>query len=157
MRKLIENRRKGRVLALEALFQYEFRPEDVNDINKFDWWDDTIPEESLNYAKQLFYGTLRNLKDIDKIIRKYSINWEFDRINKVDKSILRLSIYQLLFETDVNYKVIIDEAVEISKCFSTEKSYKFINGILDKFCIDYLKKNEEKDKGIGKNKSNDEK
>lgn len=141
-KKEIATRRKARVLALEALFQYEFRPEDIDDISKFDWKEEEVPAKSLEYAQILFSGTIRNIDEIDSIIKRFSKNWDFDRLNKLDKNILRLSIYQLLYEKKLNHKIIIDEAVEISKSFSTEKSYKFINGILDNIYNDLKKKNE---------------
>ena len=134
-------RRKARVLALEALFQYDFRPDDIEDISKFDWKDKEISKEVFEYASILFQGTIRNINEIDSLIKKFSKNWEFDRLNRIDKNILRLSIYQLLYEKKLTHKIVIDEAIEISKSFSTEKSYKFINGILDAIYNNILKIN----------------
>ena len=74
-------RRKARVLALEALFQYDFRPDDIEDISKFDWKDKEISKEVFEYASILFQGTIRNINEIDSLIKKFSKNWEFDRLN----------------------------------------------------------------------------
>jgi N utilization substance protein B len=65
------------------------------------------------------------------VIRSHLIHWDFDRVNKVDLSILRLSVYTLLFQHDVHPTIVIDEAVDIAKQFSLDESYKFINAVLD--------------------------
>jgi N utilization substance protein B len=84
------------------------------------------------FADSLFQGVLDHLEEIDEIIKAHlSKEWDFSRLDQVDKAILRLGVYEILF-TDLAYQVVINEAVEIAKLLSSENSTKFINGMLDK-------------------------
>ncbi len=91
----------------------------------------------LSFAKDLSAGVVENLDQIDRIIIIKSKNWEFSRISPIDKALLRLGIYELLF-TNVPRAVVINEALEIAKVFSSESSGKFINGILNQVNKDDL-------------------
>lgn len=124
-------RRYGRIIALAALYQIEIANLPPEKVLKFEWIDRSIDEEIKNFAIDLIKGTLKHIDEVDSLIKKYSRNWSFDRISAVDKSILRFSIYSLLYRKDIPPKVVIDEAIEISKKYSTEKAYQFINGVLD--------------------------
>ncbi|WP_295162074.1 transcription antitermination factor NusB [uncultured Brachyspira sp.] len=125
-------RRRSRIYAVMSLYSYEIndRKESINEILNFDY-DKKIPENIFAFAKSLTEGTINNLDRIDRLIEKYSNNWDIKRIQYVDKSIIRMSIYSLIFLKDIPKSVVIDEAVEISKIFSDKDSYKFVNGILD--------------------------
>ncbi len=124
-------RRYGRIIALTALYQIEIANLPPEKVLKFEWIDKSIDEEIKIFATELIKGTLEHIDEVDSLIKKYSKNWSFDRISAVDKSILRFSIYSLLYRKDIPPKVVIDEAIEISKKYSTEKAYQFINGVLD--------------------------
>ncbi len=87
---------------------------------------------SLSFADTLIDGVLENLTTIDKIIKEYTANWNFSRITVIDRNILRISIFEILFYEDVPFVVSINEAVDIAKKYSTPDSGKFVNGILDK-------------------------
>jgi len=145
----VPDKRKSRIIALEALYQLEFRPDEKEDILKLEWIDNKISDYIISYSKVLVNGVYRNSEEIEKIIKKYSKN--YDKINSIDKIILRFSIYQLFFDTSINEKVIIDEAVEISKSFSSGRSYKFINGVLDKISKDIKSSNLEFEDFVEKN------
>ncbi len=126
-------RRLGRILALSSLYQYEITGEKIEKIMEFDWFGKEIPEEAETFAKTLIKGTIENLEKIDSLIKSYSQNWSFDRISPVDKSILRFSIYSLIYlNKEIPPTVTINEAVELAKKYGSEKSYKFVNGLLDK-------------------------
>ena len=84
------------------------------------------------FAEELIYGVLENLDAIDAQINLYAENWDFDRIAKMDLTILRLAIYELLYRLDIPPIVSINEAIDLSKLFSSPDSKRFINGILDK-------------------------
>lgn len=84
------------------------------------------------FAEELIHGVLENLDDVDAEIRNYAENWDFERIAKMDLSILRLAIYELLKRLDIPPIVSINEAIDLSKQFSGPDSKRFINGILDK-------------------------
>ena len=88
-------------------------------------------ESALDYAKSLVRGTLEHLDQIDKLIRQQAEHWRLERMPPVDRNILRLAIYEFLFETDVPKLVILDEAIELAKEFGTEQSGRFVNGVLD--------------------------
>ncbi len=134
-------RRKSRELALKVLFFMEFidiDPEDAIEIifNNFE-----IPEELREFSEDLVMGVSANKEKIDSYISNASINWRLERMNNVDKNLLRMGVYELLFREDIPPKVTINEAVEIGKKYGTEESGSFINGVLDSI-YNRLKKNE---------------
>ena len=88
-------------------------------------------EESLTFAKLLVSGTIEHIEEIDSIIKEHLSRWDFDRLNKVDLAILRISVYPLLYQKDLHSSIVIDEAIDISKDFGSDDSYKFINAVLD--------------------------
>ncbi len=95
---------------------------------------DTLLLQSVGtaFAQQLFNGTLEKRDSLDKLITTFAENWELDRMAAVDRNILRLAAYEIVEMADTPINVIIDEAVEIAKKYSTADSSKFVNGILDK-------------------------
>ena len=93
--------------------------------------DRTELEGALEYAKSLVRGTLEHLDQIDKLIRQQAEHWRLERMPPVDRNILRLAVYEFLFEMDVPKLVILDEAIELAKEFGTEQSGRFVNGVLD--------------------------
>ena len=90
-------------------------------------------DTAFQYAKSLVEGTLGNLEEIDSLIRQQAEHWRLERMPAVDRNILRLAIYEFLYETDVPKLVILDEAIELAKRYSTAESSAFVNGILDSF------------------------
>lgn len=124
-------RRYGRVVVLSALYQMDIGNVSLENILKLDWIEKDIPADLQDFVADLIKGTMEHLKEIDELVKKYSSHWTPERISPVDKAILRFSIYSLLFRKDIPPNVVIDEAIEISKSYSTEKSYQFINGVLD--------------------------
>jgi N utilization substance protein B len=91
-----------------------------------------IKGEKAKWGEELFNGVLEHLEEIDEVIKNHlSKEWDFDRLDNVDKAILRLGVYEELF-TDLPYQVVINEAIEIAKLLSSENSTRFINGMLDK-------------------------
>ncbi|MBI4051784.1 MAG: transcription antitermination factor NusB [Elusimicrobia bacterium] len=126
-------RRKAREIALQALYlvdaahmPFEKAFQSVAD------GADGLDTEATGFAQKLAQGTLSHLKEMDEYIKKHAENWELPRMAAVDRNILRLSAYELIQETQTPISVIIDEALEIAKKYSSEDSSKFINGILDK-------------------------
>lgn len=90
-----------------------------------------------NYAIQIADFFQKNNKEVDEIIQKYAKNWDLGRLVKMDKDILRIAIVELLYIKDAPMKVVVDEALELAKKYSTEDSASFINGILAKVIVDY--------------------
>ncbi len=93
--------------------------------------DKRIKQKKAEFARNLLKGVIEHLDEIDTIIKNHLIDWDFDRLDKVDKQILRVAVYELKY-TDTPYQIVIDEAIKIAKNFSEDKAKSFINGILDK-------------------------
>ena len=128
-------RRKGRIIAFQSLYRYDLSGATLADLLDFSWMDGekaakTQPE-ALAFARLLIHGSLENLEEIDRTISGQLENWDFQRLNKVDLALLRLSVYCLLHQQDIPATVTIDEAVDISKTYGTADSYRFVNGVLD--------------------------
>jgi N utilization substance protein B len=88
-------------------------------------------EEAFHFAQTLVQGTLDNREKIDEMIRGQADNWRLERMPAVDRNVLRLAIYEMLFETDTPKLVVVDEAIELAKKFGSEQSGRFVNGLLD--------------------------
>ncbi len=121
--------------AREAVIQTLYALEQGNDeaVKQFDELlkEKKIKGSKAEFAKKLLNGILEHLDEIDEIIKDHLIDWSFDRLDKVDKQILRLGVYELKY-TDTPFQIVIDEAVKIAKNFSEDKAKSFINGILDR-------------------------
>ena len=88
-------------------------------------------EEAFEYARALVEGTLEHMEEVDALIRKQADNWRLERMPAVDRNILRLAVFELLHEEDIPKLVVVDEAIELAKKFSTDQSSRFVNGLLD--------------------------
>ena len=99
----------------------------------------SLDEDDKVFIRFLIYGTIENLEAIDALISKYSLNRPIERIDFVDRNILRIAFYQLAFSRDVHPAIVIDEAVKLSQELSNDVSFRFINGILDAYRKDNLK------------------
>ena len=128
-------RRKARVIAFQSLYRYDLSGASLEELLDFSWMDadraQGTPSESILFARLLIQGALENLGEIDGVIKGQLENWDFSRLNKVDLALLRMSVYCLLHQSDIPPTVTIDEAVDISKTYGTEDSYRFVNGVLD--------------------------
>ena len=130
------SRRKARELALRALYANEMSGNAVDGIIE-DMIDSTDEEGSdREFAASLLRFATEKKEDCAELIVQKSHNWDFERIAVIDKLILRLAICEFLYFEDIPPKVSIDEAIEMAKEYSTEKSGPFINGILDSVLID---------------------
>lgn len=129
------SRRAARILAMEALFAWDFTHVPLEQLLEFGWLDSEkgqmLTDTDLVFPRLLVSGTLENLSLIDECISKHLRGWELERIAYIDKAILRFSIYSLLFQKDIPPSVVIDEAVSIANEYGTDDSFKFINGVLD--------------------------
>ncbi len=127
-------RTQSRECALQILYQYEMNPEPMPEILKFFWsqQDEGFADDVRVFAEKLALGVMENLQEIDKVVEKYADNWELSRMAMIDRNVMRLATYELLYLADVPPKVTLNEAVNLAKKFSQEESGKFVNGILDK-------------------------
>ncbi len=125
-------RRLSRGYALQLLFQYDFTHRDPSEIITEFWEDKKADKAVSNFADDIFRGTVKNLKQIDNIIKETAEHWVLERMAIVDRNIMRLASYEIIFRDDIPPIVSIDEAIEIAKKYSSSESSSFINGILDK-------------------------
>ena len=125
-------RRRSRELAVQVLFQLEYNTEepDVSFNLVCDNFDS--PKQIRPFALKLVLGVCEHRDALDNLIRGASENWRLERMPFLDRSILRLAIYEMIFVEDVPPKVSIDEAVEMGKKFGSKDSGGFLNGVLDK-------------------------
>jgi len=130
----MRKRTKAREYALKILYQIEMTKDD-SDTALASFWDreEAERDESVKeFTGQLVRGVTENIKDIDAKITKYATNWQIDRMAVVDRNILRMATFEILYLEDIPPKVSINEAVDIAKKYGDKDSGKFVNGILDK-------------------------
>lgn len=157
-------RREARERAVQFLFQFDLNAPENLDAALAQFWDSqrtaaiaeekgvatwgepvelpppTAEEAELRlFAEPLIRGAIEHRNALDEQIKKYAKNWELHRIAAVDRNILRLAIYEMLYREDIPPVVSINEAVDIAKKFSTEDSGKFVNGVLDKVKSELLR------------------
>ena len=125
-------RRLAREYALQVLYAIDVCKLEAEEAQQSFWEDHKSGRKVLEFATTLIEGTVRNLAQIDSLIRKYAKNWDIDRMASIDRNILRQATFEILYLLDIPINVIINEAVELAKKYSTEESGKFVNGILDK-------------------------
>lgn len=126
-----DRRTRARELAMQGLYQLDVQgPDLLEHLGRF-----FTEADSDNFVRKLASdwtkGTWENLAECDQLIKDSTIKWQFTRLAPVDKSILRLSVYQLKYCLDIPPKVVINEAIELAKKFSSNKSSGFVNGVLD--------------------------
>jgi N utilization substance protein B len=127
------NRRKARVLALQIIYQHDIASRPLDDILRSFWESQGLPPpEVRTFAEDLAAGVRDHLEEIDALASEYSSHWDLDRMAAVDRNILRLAVYELIYRGDIPPKVTINEFVEIAKKFSTGDSGSFVNGVLDR-------------------------
>ncbi len=124
-------RRRARELALQYLYQWDFHGEKGKEVADLFWESRNDGPQIKSFAESLLKGIDGNREEIDRKIEAQSSHWKLYRMSRVDRSILRLATYEILFCPDIPPKVSIDEAIEIAKKFGTSESSSFINGILD--------------------------
>ena len=125
-------RSKARAIALSLLYQIEMIKIDSCQACRNYSENYHQKQEVIDFFSLLVEGVIKNLPSIDSLIKKHAKNWEIGRMAVVDRSILRMGCFELLFSKDIPPKVAIDEAIELAKRFGDIDSPRFVNGILDK-------------------------
>jgi N utilization substance protein B len=131
-------RREGREAAVQLLFHWDMnvrQPLEEADLDGF-WQLRTANQATKEFATRVAAGVIAEQGTIDEKITRYTANYELKRISAVDRNILRVAIYEMLFCNDVPPIVAINEAIDIAKKFGTEESGKFVNGVLDRVKLD---------------------
>lgn len=123
-------RRKGRVAALQALYESDCSRHDPNESLTRLAEEYTLVESSLSFASELVAGVLENMDRIDGLIQTYAPSWPVKQLPAIDRNILRLAIFEISIDNKVPPKAAINEAVEVAKTFGSYNSSKFINGVL---------------------------
>jgi transcription antitermination factor NusB len=131
----MRKRTRARECALQVLYQMDIT-RDAPDISLTNFWEsqdqDKVDDEIKVFAGEIVHGVAQHIAGIDVRISQFATNWQLDRMAVVDRNILRLSCYELLYREDIPPKVSINEAVELAKRYSGQEAGKFVNAILDK-------------------------
>ncbi|MGA2141759.1 MAG: transcription antitermination factor NusB [Brevinematales bacterium] len=151
-------REMGRELVFLSLYIYDLSRVSPAELSGFEWYDIMAGEraeewagedflfipvkrraEIYEFGKELLNGTISNLNKIDEIINTHLVKWSFNRLHSVDKAILRLSVYSIIYRYDIPAEVTISEANDLSNNYSDENTSNYINGILHKVKQEYRK------------------
>ena len=123
-------RTKAREFAMQMLFQWDMSRQDPAKLEAKFWKNARAADQTRAFANRLFEGAAKDSAALDEIIGKHCENWRFERLAAIDRAILRLAIHEMS-ATDTPPKVVLNEAVELAKKFSSEESGAFVNGVLD--------------------------
>lgn len=139
----MSNRHLARTIAMQTLYLWDFNEKGNKDL-------DAVVEKNIKefapdfddegFSQQIVKGVVDNLPKIDEYIAKYAPDWPIDQITIVDRNVLRIGIYELIFNKEIPEKVAINEAIEIAKAYGGEASGKFVNGVLGAIYNDLQKK-----------------
>lgn len=124
-------RRKARHFATQAIYQWQMTKDNVGDIEEQFKVEQDTKGVDLGYFRDLLFGVSLHCNELDKVFSPF-LSRPLDEVDMVDKAILRLATYELTRRDDVPPRVVINEAIELAKCFAAEDSHKFVNGVLDK-------------------------
>lgn len=125
-------RHRGREAALQMLFQLEASAAEPEQVIQLFWKSFEADPDGREYANAALRGFAEHAAEVDARITKASENWRLERMARVDRNVLRLATWELVYKGDVPRAVILDEAVELAKTFGTDESKAFVNGVLSK-------------------------
>jgi N utilization substance protein B len=127
------SRSRCRELALQILYQTDIMGHREGEVARF-WRHFHQGGKVPDYLQKLVAGVAAHQAELDALIREHSEHWRLERMVAVDRNLLRLAVYELLYHTDIPAKVVINEAVELAKRYGTDLSGAFVNGVLDHIC-----------------------
>jgi len=133
-------RRRSREFALQVLYQLEItKQEALRTLAQFqEHFSEGVERD--DFVERLVLGVSEHRKEIDRLIEQYSENWRLDRMNTIDRNILRMAAFELLYCEDIPPKVTLNEAIDLGKRYGTDESGSFINGILDRIQNEVIRK-----------------
>jgi N utilization substance protein B len=143
----MSNRHLARTIAMQSLYLWDFSGKDISALHGIvqNVFDNFAPKfNDQGFVEACIEGVIKNQEKIDEYITKYATEWPLDQITIVDRNILRIGVYELVFNDDIPAKVAINEAIEIAKTFGSESSGKFVNGVLGAIYKDILADQEKK-------------
>ncbi|MBI4707019.1 MAG: transcription antitermination factor NusB [Candidatus Omnitrophica bacterium] len=135
----MRKRTQAREFALQVLYQIDITSDPVQDALDNFWMghsDEEIEKDIKDFTGELVKGVIENIAGIDAKISQYATNWQLDRMAVVDRNVLRMSCFELVFREDIPPKVSINEAVDLAKKYSGIEAGKFVNAILDKIKLE---------------------
>lgn len=145
----MSNRHLARTIAMQALYQWDFRGQKSRDellkTLEYDLKEFAPHFNEGNFSRHLVNGVFKHIKEINKVIEKFAPDWPLEQMTVIDRNILRIAVYELKYDKDVPSKVSINEAIELAKTFGGESSGKFVNGVLGAVYKDLEKKNQIKE------------
>ncbi len=130
------SRRQGREAALQLIYLSDTCRIPLADVPEAVYSEDAMDAKTREFAHHLAEGTIAYQEEIDPLLVRYAANWTLDRMATIDRCILRMASFELLKDQGTPISVVINEAVEIAKKYSTAESSKFVNGILDKIKLE---------------------
>jgi N utilization substance protein B len=125
-------RTKSREFAMQMLFQWDMSQQDFAKLEAKFWKSAKAADQTRAFANKLFEGAAKDVTALDEIIVKHCDNWRFERLAAIDRAVLRLAIHEMRM-ADTPPKVVLNEAVDLAKKFSSEEAGGFVNGVLDAF------------------------
>lgn len=125
-------RHQSREYALQILYTLDISKFSLEEIIQEFLKNEKIPENVKEFAQQLVYGTIQHQEEIDSLIKEHTQNWSLERMFCVDRNILRIATFEILYLFDIPTNVIINESIELAKKYGSQDSPKFVNAIIDK-------------------------
>ena len=135
-------RRKARIAALKALYELDCSKHKVKEALAHIRAGETLAPEALSFSEKLVKGVLQNKSELDTLIKKFAPAFPIEQMSIIDRNILRVAIFEILFNDKTPFKVAINEAVELAKTFGSESSSRLINGILGVVVSEHGKRND---------------
>lgn len=129
-------RHRGRELALRVLFELEGTHKDSREVLRYHAEDTGATPDVEQFASELTSGVLHQMQQVDDAIDAASSNWRLEEIGKVERAVLRLGTYELLFDRETPVSVVIDEAVELAKTYAGDEAGRFVNGVLGRIAAE---------------------
>jgi N utilization substance protein B len=129
-------RRQARIAALQTLYELDCTKHKAEEVLAHLRKGETLPREALSFSEELVKGVLQKKSELDSLIKKFAPAFPMEQMSVIDRNILRLAIFEILFNNKTPFKVAINEAVELAKEFGSDSSPRLINGVLGSITIE---------------------
>lgn len=126
----MKSRTRARGIALQVLYEVDMTNHPPVEVYQSRLADNALSDELAEFARQIVFGVLPHIQELDKLIAKYAPEWPLDQVAVIDRNILRLSFWEFAIQRDTPIKVAINEAVELAKLYGSDSAPRFVNGVL---------------------------